>query len=164
MLGVYGLLGWKPDAMWILIGLGILATTVADAAFAVQQARGVADREPLRLRLDHRRRRSSPTPRGCATPGAHDDDQRVTGMRAIALALIAQALAIGIQIYAFFEEVGRSERVVTVVVLVVASVQIILTRPRAGPVAEADPPRPGWPTADGRPASPPDRPVAEPAA
>ena len=51
-------------------------------------------------------------------------------MRAVALALFAQALAIGIQLYAIFREVGRSERVVTIVVLVVASVQIILTRPR----------------------------------
>ena len=51
-------------------------------------------------------------------------------MRAIALALFAQALAIGIQIYAIFREVGKSERIVTIVVLVVASVQIILTRPR----------------------------------
>ena len=45
---------------------------------------------------------------------------------------MAQALAIGIQIYALFAEVGKSERVVTIVVLVVASAQIILTRPRPG--------------------------------
>ncbi len=51
-------------------------------------------------------------------------------MRAVALALFAQALAIGIQIYAVFREIGRSERIVTIVVLVVASVQIILTRPK----------------------------------
>jgi hypothetical protein len=48
----------------------------------------------------------------------------------VALALFAQSLAIGIQIYAIFREIGRSERIVTIVVLVVASVQIILTRPR----------------------------------
>ena len=46
--------------------------------------------------------------------------------------LFAEALAIGIQIYAIFREVGRSERIVTIVVLLVASVQIILTRPRRG--------------------------------
>ena len=61
-------------------------------------------------------------------------------MRAIALALFAQALAIGIQIYAIFREIGRSERIVTIVVLVVASVQIILTRPRR---REPDTSRPG---------------------
>ena len=63
-------------------------------------------------------------------PEADEHPEPVTGMRAVALALFAQALAIGIQIYAIFNEIGRSERVVTIVVLVVASVQIILTRPR----------------------------------
>ena len=129
VLGVYGLLGWKPDAMWLLIGLGILTMSIGDAAFAVQEARGVADTGhydfvwtvgALLIALAA----------WVETPEAVTTDQ-VTGMRAIALALIAQALAIGIQIYAFFREVGRSERVVTVVVLVVASAQIILTRPRA---------------------------------
>ena len=47
-------------------------------------------------------------------PSRRGRTEVVTGMRAIVLALIAQALAIGIQIYAYFEEVGRSERVVTV--------------------------------------------------
>ena len=57
-------------------------------------------------------------------------------MRAIALPLLAQALAAGIQVYAIFEPVGKSERVVTLVALVVTSVQIILTRPRVGAGAE----------------------------
>jgi hypothetical protein len=76
-------------------------------------------------------------------PEAEANAEAVTGMRAVALALFAQALAIGIQLYAIFREVGRSERVVTIVVLVVASVQIILTRPRrrehGPPRAEAAP-------------------------
>ena len=133
VLGVYGLLAWKPDAMWTCIGMGIVATTTADAAFAVQQARGVADGS----RYDFVWTIGAILIAYAAwvrAPSTHDDNQQVTGMRAIALALIAQALAIGIQIYAFFEEVGRSERIVTAVVLVVASVQIILTRPRAEPV------------------------------
>ncbi len=64
------------------------------------------------------------------SPEADANAEIVTGMRAVALALFAQALAVGIQLYAIFHEVGRSERIVTIVVLVVASVQIILTRPR----------------------------------
>ena len=132
VLGVYGLLGWRPDAMWILIGVGILATTAADAAFAVQQARGVSESGHYdfvwtlgALAIAYAAWVRAPSPQG--------DHDVVTGMRAIVLALIAQALAIGIQIYAYFEEVGRSERLVTAIVLVVASVQIILTRPRAEP-------------------------------
>jgi hypothetical protein len=134
ILGVYGLLGWKPDGMWILIGVGVSSMAIADAAFAVQQARGVADTGHYDF---------------VWTIGAlliayaawvHTKDgpagvDRVVGMRAVALALIAQGLAGSIQIYALFKEVGRSERVVTLVVLVVASVQIILTRPRADPDA-----------------------------
>jgi hypothetical protein len=129
VLGIYGLLGWRPDAMWIFIGLGILASTSADAAFAVDQARGVVEHGHYdfvwtigALLIAYAA--------WVRAPSVHSDQERVTGMRAIALALIAQALAISIQIYAFFREVGRSERVVTALVLVVASVQIILTRPR----------------------------------
>ena len=130
LLGVYGLLGWKPDRMWVLIGLGILATAIADAAFAVQEARGVAQgsRYDFVWTLGALLLAYAAWVR---TSGDQHPHEQVTGMRAVALALIAQALAIGIQIYAVFEEVGRSERVVTVIVLLVASVQIILTRPRA---------------------------------
>jgi hypothetical protein len=131
ILGVYGLLGWRPDTMWILIGLAVVSTSVADAVFAVQEesARAVVSADSynfiwtagaLLLALAAWAR----APETEANPDA------VVGMRAIALALFAQALAIGIQIYAIFEEVGKSERIVTIVVLVVASVQIILTRPR----------------------------------
>ncbi len=129
ILGVYGLLGWRPDAMWLLLGLAVVTMAAADAAFAVQQARGVASDGhydfvwtvgALAVALAAWVR----------VPDIGDWHQPVTGMRAIALALAAQALAIGIQIYAVFAEVGKSERIVTAVVLVVASVQIILTRPR----------------------------------
>jgi hypothetical protein len=70
----------------------------------------------------------------------HDDDRQVTGMRAIALALIARAIAIAIQILAIFKHLGESERVVTALMLVFASVQIILTRPRAEARADLTPP------------------------
>ena len=54
VLGVYGLLGWRPDRMWILIGAGVLATTIGDAAFAVQEARGTANSGHYEIRLDAR--------------------------------------------------------------------------------------------------------------
>ncbi len=131
VLGVYGLLGWRPDTMWILIGLAVVSTSVADAAFAIQEAeaRAVVSANhydfiwtagALLLALAAWAR----------TPEADANREAVIGMRAVALALFAQGLAIGIQLYAVFREVGRSERIVTVVVLVVASTQIILTRPR----------------------------------
>jgi hypothetical protein len=130
LLGIYGLMGWKPNRMWVFIGLGILASTCADAAFAVQEARGVASGGHYdfvwtlgALLIAYAA--------WVRVPREHDDEVRVAGMRAVALALIAQALAISIQITAIFHEIGKSERVVTSIVLVVASIQIILTRPRA---------------------------------
>ena len=131
LLGVYGLLGWRPDTMWILVGLSVLTTSIADAVFAVQEAdaRAVVSGDrydfmwtagALFLALAAWAR----------APEADEEPETVFGMRAVALALFAQALAIGIQIYAIFREVGKSERIVTIVVLVVASMQIILTRPR----------------------------------
>jgi hypothetical protein len=135
VLGVYGLLGWRPDAMWIFIGLGIVACASADAAFAVEHARGFAENGHYdfvwtlgALFIAYAA--------WVRAPSEHEDLRNVTGMRAIALALIAQALAISIQILAIFKDVGRSERVVTAIVLVVASVQIVITRPRG--TADAD--------------------------
>jgi diguanylate cyclase len=131
ILGVYGLLGWRPDTMWILIGLAIVSSSVADAVFAVQEAEARAvisgDTYDFIWTLGAVLLAMAAWVRA---PDSAEQPEPVTGMRAIALALFAQALAIGIQIYAIFREIGRSERIVTIVVLVVASVQIILTRPR----------------------------------
>jgi hypothetical protein len=132
ILGVYGLMAWRPNRVWVLIGFAIATMAVADAAFAVQEARGVADDGHYDF-VWTVGALAIAAAAWVAAPAGDGGSERATGMRAIALALVAQALAIGIQIYAIFGEVGKSERVVTLVVLVVASVQIILTRPRAEP-------------------------------
>ena len=135
ILGVYGLLGWRPDRTWVCIGLGILAMTIADAAFAVQEApRGVANEGHYEFVWTLG---AVLIAYAAWAPGPRGDDRptQVTGLRAVALPLLAQALAIGIQIYAIFEPIGKSERILTVAVLVLASVQIILTRPRPSPAA-----------------------------
>ena len=132
ILGVYGLLGWKPDAMWILIGLGIVTISIADARFALLVEQGVADDGHYDFVWTIGALMIA-SAAWIQRPSGAGDTGQVNGMRAIALALIAQALAIAIQIYAIFYEIGTSERVVTVVVLLVASVQIILTRPRPEP-------------------------------
>jgi hypothetical protein len=53
------------------------------------------------------------------------------GWRAIVLAIAAQVFAGTLQIYGLFHPVDWSERVVTLAVLVVATVQIVVSRPRA---------------------------------
>lgn len=128
VLGVYGLLGWRPGRTWRLLGAGILLMAVADAIFSVQQARGALLDErydflwPVACLLIARAAWSS------APPGtAHDE---VYGWRAIALPLASQLLAAGIQVYGLFHELGSSERIVTLAVLLIASLQIVVSRPR----------------------------------
>ena len=65
LLGVYGLLGWRPDAMWIFIGVGIAACTCADAAFAVQESRAAWAGAVTTTSSGRSERSSSPTPPGC---------------------------------------------------------------------------------------------------
>jgi hypothetical protein len=138
IVGVYGLLGWRPDPVWLLLGAGILMTTIADAAFAIQQARGVANEG----RYDFVWTLGAVVIAFAAwvrAPGEEREEApQHTGLRVVALPLIAQVLAAGIQIYAIFEPVGKSERVGTVAVLIVSSVQIFLTRPRAEPSSAAE--------------------------
>ncbi len=136
ILGVYGLLGWRPDRMWILLGAGIVAIAIADSVYAIQEVGGVGADE----------RYSFVWTTGAVLiayaawvrpPGVRNEPVEITGLRAVALPLLAQALAVAIQIYAFFGGIARGERLVTVAVLVLSSIQIILTRPRPHP---ADPP------------------------
>src|ERR1700733_10960603 len=95
ILGVFGLLAWHPDRMWVFIGLAILATAGADAAFAVQESRGVGTDESYAfvwtlgaLFLAYAA--------WARAPGRVDRDHQVTGFRAIALPLAANALAAGV--------------------------------------------------------------------
>ncbi|HEY6472773.1 MAG TPA: hypothetical protein VIY26_07765 [Acidimicrobiales bacterium] len=144
ILGVYGLLGWRPDAMWVLLGLGILATTIADATFAIQEAHGLPETQPYDFVWT-----LGAVLIACAawvtSPAAQDVHGEVTGLRAIALVLVAQAVAAGIQVYAVFGELAKSERIITLAVLVITSVQIVLARPR--PAKSGSPP----PASDGSP-------------
>jgi hypothetical protein len=127
ILGVYGLLGWKPGRAWLLLGAGCMVMGLADATFAVQEARSslvdddydfVWTAGALAVAL------AAWTPAG---PPAHHQD--VYGWRAIALPVAAQLLAGGIQVLGLFVELGPSERVVTLAVLAIATAQIVITRP-----------------------------------
>ena len=56
----------------------------------------------------------------------------LVGWRAVALPVLAQLVAIAIQVYGLFNYVPVGERIITIVVLLIATIQIIGTRPRAG--------------------------------
>jgi hypothetical protein len=134
VLGLFVLMDWRPGRMWLALGVGLMAIAVADAISSVQALEHTHDRgiydaawaagavlvayaawQPHPGRLERR---------------------EVTGWHAIILAVAAQVLAISIQTYAFFHEVPRGERILTVLVLVIATVQIVVSRPR--PRADTD--------------------------
>jgi hypothetical protein len=129
VLGVYGVTAWRPGRTWLLLGLGCIVMAAGDGVFAVQEAREayVAGHYdfiwPLgALLIAYAIWLPSDKP---------VFDAEVVGWRAIVLPVTAQALAAGIQVYSFFHELGTTERIITLVVLLVAIVQIILSRPRA---------------------------------
>jgi hypothetical protein len=128
-LGVFALMGWRPGRMWLILGLGLTATGVADAIYSVQalghsfHQGGVYDAVWAGGAVLVAYAAWQPHP-------GRLEAREVTGWPAIALPLAAQALAAAIQVYGFFHEIPRSERVLTLIVLLIAMVQIVVTRPR----------------------------------
>jgi hypothetical protein len=129
-LGVFAMTGWRPPGrMWLLLGAGLAAMGIADSVYSVQALEGS--------------KHVSSTYGGFWLAGAllvaiacwephpgRIKPRELYGWSAVALALIAQAIAAAIQIFGFFYEIPRSERIITLVVLVIAMVQISVTRPR----------------------------------
>jgi hypothetical protein len=131
VLGVYGLLDWHVTRAWLFLGLGCVLMAAGDGLFAVQEERNGAVGASydftwpigaLLIALAVRLAIDVPVTRS-----------ESVGWRAIVLPLAAQALAAGIQVYGLFYTLGETERIVTLVVLVVAMVQIVVARPRSRP-------------------------------
>jgi hypothetical protein len=141
VLGLFVLMDWRPGRMWLALGIGLVAIGVADAISSVQA-----------LEHTHDRGIYDAAWAGAAVLVAYAawlpypgrlERREVTGWRAIALALAAQVLAISLQTYAFFHEVPRSERILTVIVLLIATIQIVVSRPRPQSDSRAEPGPPG---------------------
>ena len=128
-LGVFALMGWRPGRMWLIFSLGLAVMGLADATYAVQ-AIGPGHTPSATY--------SSAWVAGAmlvayASWQPHPGKLKprpVYGWPAVALPLAAQGLAAAVQIYGFFVEIPRSERILTLCVLVIAMVQIVVTRPR----------------------------------
>jgi hypothetical protein len=132
ILGVFGLMSWRPGKVWTLLGCGCVIIAVADAVSAVQEARGtVAAGNGYTF---------------IWTTGAvliayaawtppvlvRQEPKEMVGLRAVALPLAVQLLAAAVQIYLLVSghEVSIADRVVTIAVLLIASLQIVVSRPR----------------------------------
>jgi diguanylate cyclase len=145
VLGVFAVMGWRPGRTWLALGIALAAMGVADAISSVHA-----------LAHPHDRGLGSAAWIGAAVLVAYAawqphpgrlERREVTGWAAIALAIATQALAISIQTYAIFHEIPRSERILTVLVLIIATIQIVISRPRARPgsLTERDAPNPPAP-------------------
>jgi hypothetical protein len=127
-LGVYALMAWRPGRMWLLLGLGLGAMGIADAIYAVQV-------------LSHAHHPATTYSAAWTAGGllvayaswqphpGRLKPREVIGWRAVALPLTAQAVALGVQVYGIFHELPRSERILTLIVLLIAMIQIVVTRP-----------------------------------
>jgi diguanylate cyclase len=128
ILGVFALMGWRPGRMWLVLGVALMVIGVADAISSVQALahahdRGVYDAAWAGGAILVAYSAWQPHP-------GRLERREVTGWRAIALAVVAQALAASIQTYAIFDEIPRSERILAVIVLMIATIQIVVSRPR----------------------------------
>jgi hypothetical protein len=128
LLGVFALMAWKLAGPWPYLAAGIVLITIGDAIYAVEILEsayrpGVYDFfwPAGAVLVAYAAWRPSPD----KLPHVP-----VTGWRAIALPVAAQVVAAGVQISALFRELPESERVLTVLVIVIAMVQIVISRPR----------------------------------
>lgn len=127
-LGVFALMAWRPSRMWIVLGVALLVMGLADAFYSVDATghahdHGIYDVAWVAGAVLVAFASWEPHP-GQLAP------RKATGWPAIALPLAIGALAALIQLYAFFHEIPRSERILTVIVLLIGMFQIVLTRPR----------------------------------
>jgi hypothetical protein len=135
-LGVFALMAWRPSRMWVALGVALLVMGLSDALYSLNTPgnnhdHGIYDAAWVGGAALVAFASWEPHP-GQLAP------RRATGWAAIALPLAVEAVAASIQIYAFFHEIARSERILTVIVLLIAMLQIVLTRPRAESDQDSD--------------------------
>jgi len=126
--GTFAVTAWRPGRTWLLLGLGLLSFTIADSIAAVQTVEGTYEAG----RYDF-----------LWTGGAlaialaawlpYPARQRpvlLAGWKAVALPIACQVLAASIQVLALFRHLPQSERILTVLVLGIATLQLWISRPR----------------------------------
>jgi hypothetical protein len=129
-LGVLALMGWRAGPMWVALVMAFAALAIADAIYSLDalghtySSDTVFDAMWLGGMLLIAYAAWLPHP-------GRLDPVNVYGWRAIALPLAAQCFAVALQIYGLFFYVPIAERILTIAVLLIAIVQIVVSRPRA---------------------------------
>jgi hypothetical protein len=128
-LGVLALMGWRARPMWVALVIGFAALGLADAIYSVDALGHTYSSDTVFDALWLGGMLVIAYAAWLPHPG-DVEHVRAYGWKAIALPLAAQCFAVALQIYGIFFEVPIAERVLTVAVLLIAIVQIIVTRPR----------------------------------
>ena len=128
VLGVVAVMGWRPGRMWVFLGLGLVVIGAADAIFSIENLSETSKHSDFggvlsigALLIAH----ASWIPH----PGRLER-RELYGWKAIALPFTAQAIAAGLQVYGYFNPLPESERIFTFIVLSIAMIQIVMTRPQ----------------------------------
>ena len=121
VFGVFALTGWRPGQRWLVLGLGILATTAADAVYLFQSANGtyvegtwVDILWPMSMLL---------VAASAWLPDRTRDGLAVEGRPLLAVPAIGALIATGILVYDHFVRVN-----VLAIVLASATVALVVAR------------------------------------
>jgi hypothetical protein len=136
-LGVLALMGWKAAPMWYALLLAFAALGIADAIYSVDALGHTYSSDTVFDALWLGGLVLIAYAAWLPHPGARDPVD-VYGWKAIALPVAAQIFAVALQVYGLLFNVPIAERVLTIVVLLIAIVQIIVSRPRAPVYDDAD--------------------------
>jgi hypothetical protein len=129
-LGVLALMGWRTAPMWYALVLAFVALGLADAVYSVDALGHTYSSDTVFDALWLGGLVLIAYAAWLPHPGTRDSVD-LYGWRAIALPVAAQVFAVALQVYGLFFEVPVAERVLTIVVLLIAIVQVIVSRPRA---------------------------------
>ena len=135
-LGVLALMGWRAGPMWTALCAGFATLALADAIYSVDVLGHSYNAETSFDAVWLAGAMLVAYAAWLPHPGKLEP-VRVTGWRAVALPLAAQAFAIIVQLISIFVAVPPSASILTIVVLLIAMVQIVITRPRADDDAAA---------------------------
>jgi hypothetical protein len=129
-VGVLALGGWRPGRVWYLLAIGLAGWVVVDAVYSVQSVKGNYEADVYdwlwpagALLLAY----AAWQPRKVVRV------HRITGWAAVILPLCCQLVAVGIQIWGLVADLGISERIMGIAVLVLVIVQLFAGRPRGAP-------------------------------
>jgi len=131
ILGILGLLAWRPGKVWLTLSCGCAAITIADAANAAAHAGSRATAGHYGF-LWATGALLIARAAWLDAPPQSDEPLQLHGLKAIALPLTVQLLAVSLQICIVLVPSfdTPTHRIVVLVVLIIATIQLVLSRPR----------------------------------